>query len=122
MTSSAAVGEPSRDAHDERPDDVDGIAPSDTDTPLEPHRDADGRFASRNGVAVKTALRAHRADLPAAFHAVDDDVHHFLEQSLIDDGGRDDMPTRRRSQHQYRAALHRQLLQAQRRPGDPRPL
>ena len=56
-------------------------------------------------------LRAHRADLPAAFHAVDDDVHHFLEQSLIDDGGRDDMPTRRRSQHQYRAALHRQLLQ-----------
>ena len=41
---------------------------------------------------------------------LDNAVRDFLSGSIADDGGRAQMPTRRLSQHQYRAGLHRQIL------------
>ena len=69
-----------------------------------------GRFVRGNGVAVKTALRVGRAHLPEVFGVLEGQVREFLETSVADDGGRDEMPGRRLSQHQYRAVLHRQVL------------
>ena len=71
-----------------------------------------GRFRQGNGAAVRTGLRAGRTrggDVVVA--RLDDEVQSFLEGSLADDGGREMIPTRRLSQHQYRAALHCQILQ-----------
>jgi hypothetical protein len=57
-----------------------------------------------------TALRAGRALLPEVFQGLESQVREFFDGSLADDGGRADMPTRRVSQHQYRAVVHRQVL------------
>ena len=82
-----------------------------TDTPTRPERDPTmGRFLPGNGAAVTTGQRAVRAQLPAVFEALEADVRDFLEASITDDGGRKAIPTRRLSQHQYRAGLHRQIL------------
>ncbi len=83
-----------------------------TDTRTRPERDTiTGRFLRGNGAAVTTTLRAARAQLPAVFETLEGEVRNFLEASIADDGGRSAIPTRRLSQHQYRAALHRQILQ-----------
>ena len=73
-------------------------------------RDEKGLFRAGNGAALKTGLRADRAQLPEVFRALETEVTAFLEGSLADDGGLEEIPTRRLSQHQYRAALHRQIL------------
>ncbi len=69
-----------------------------------------GRFRPGNGAAIRTGLRAERPHGRDNGVGLDDDVQSFLDRSLADDGGRDTIPTRRLSQHQYRAALHRQIL------------
>ncbi len=84
--------------------------PIKTDPPNRPDRDGKGRFVKGNGVAVMTALRAGRANLPEVFRLLENQVSQFLTGSLNDDGGRAAIPTRRLSQHQYRAGLHRQIL------------
>jgi hypothetical protein len=61
-------------------------------------------------VAVRSGLRADKAQLPEVFQALEAEVEAFLDESVTDDGGRDEIPTRRLSQHQYRAVLHRQIL------------
>ena len=83
---------------------------SDTVPSKRPDRDATGRFVKANGVAVTTGLRTGRAHRREVFEVLDDEVRDFLDSSLADDGGRAEIPTRRRSQHEYRAALHRQIL------------
>ena len=44
------------------------------------------------------------------FERLEEDVEALLDGSLADDGGVGEIPTRRLSQHQYRATLHRQIL------------
>ena len=83
---------------------------SDTATPTRRDRDATGRFVTANGAAITTGLRTHRAHRPEVFEVQDGQVRDFLESSLADDGGRAEIPTRRHSQHEYRALLHRQIL------------
>ena len=62
-----------------------------------------GRFVGGNRAAAKT-------DGPGV-PGLDADVQAFLEHSLADDGGGDQMSTRRLSQHQYRAVVHGHILQ-----------
>ena len=59
---------------------------------------------------MKTGRHAKKAQLPDVFEALEADVQALLDGSVADDGGVDEIPTRRLSQHQYRAALHRQIL------------
>ena len=81
----------------------------DTDAPNPPERDDKGRFLPGNTTSVKTGLHTTKP-VPEVFRQQEIEVRDFLEQSLADDGGRNEIPTRRLSQHQYRAALHRQIL------------
>ena len=69
------------------------VAPNDTDGA----RDDTGRFQPGNGAAVTTGLRAQRAQLPAVFRALEEEVQALLTGSLADDGGVDEIPTRRLS-------------------------
>lgn len=73
-------------------------------------RDRNGRFIHGNTVAVRTGEHANGSRLPVIFQTLNAEVANFLEASLTDDGGRDQIPTRRLSQHQYRAVLHQQIL------------
>ncbi len=73
-------------------------------------RGEDGRFAKGNNAAAKTGLKLKRARLPETFDALEAEVQALLDGSLADDGGIDHIPTRRLSQHRYRAVLHRQII------------
>ena len=82
---------------------------SETDAPNRLDRDQKGRFLPGNSSAVKTGQHA-TAHLPDVFRQQEAEVQEFLLNSIADDGGDDAIPTRRLSQHQYRAGLHRQIL------------
>ncbi len=102
-------------AQPRRPDDraADGQAVPHDPTGT-PHTDRDprtGRFVRGNGAAVTTGLRATQTTTEARHLVLDAEVAAFLDGSLADDGGRDQIPTRRLSQHQYRALVHRHILQ-----------
>ncbi len=53
---------------------------------------------------------AKEAETGAAGLSVPHDACGFLELSLRDDGGPEDMPVRRASRHQYRAVLHEAIV------------
>ncbi len=89
------------------PDTVSGPIPAPTGAPPGDRDRRTGRFLRGNRAAVRTGLRAGLGNIGAA---LDDEVQNFLEDSLADDGGREQIPRRRFSQHQYRAALHRQIV------------
>ncbi len=61
-----------------------------------------GRFLPGNGAAAQTGLRVARTRRNIGA-GLDEEVESFLEASITDDGGREAIPTRRLSQHQYRA-------------------
>lgn len=48
---------------------------------------------------------------PAELSALRDEVNAFLTASVADDGGESEVPTRRRSLHEYRARIHRRIVQ-----------
>lgn len=73
--------------------------------PPSPDRDARGLFLRGNRVAVRHGLRAQIRDALAA------ERQDFEHASLIDDGGAEAIPTRRRSLHTYRARLHTHIHQ-----------
>lgn len=77
--------------------------------PSMPERDQSGRFRSGNMAAVKHALRTDR--LPKEFAQLAQEVEDFMSASITDDGGDSEVPARRRSLHEYRARLHRRVLQ-----------
>ncbi len=79
------------------------------DAPYPPERDKQGRFLAGNITSLKTGLHA-KGQLPEVFRQQEAEVQEFLQNSIADDGGCDAIPTRRLSQHQYRAGLHRQIL------------
>lgn len=72
--------------------------------PIRPGTDRDpltGRFAPGNAIA-----RTHGLYASAIARALADERQAFLAASLTDDGGEAEVPTRRRSLHEYRARLH----------------
>ncbi|MCC7178651.1 MAG: hypothetical protein IT177_09700, partial [Acidobacteria bacterium] len=71
-----------------------------TPIPSTPDRDARGLFQPGNRIAYRHGLRA-QVDAALA-----DERRAFLNASLADDGGPGEVPTRRRSLHEYRARLH----------------
>jgi hypothetical protein len=58
---------------------------------------------------LEHALRTDR--LPPEFAHLADEVQQFIEPSINDDGGRENVPHRRRSLHEYRARTHRRIVQ-----------
>jgi hypothetical protein len=78
--------------------------------PSAPARDPEtGRFLPGNLAAVQHALRTDR--LPPEFAHLAEEVQAFVEASLVDDGGRDNVPHRRQSLHAYRARVPRRIVQ-----------
>jgi hypothetical protein len=49
--------------------------------------------------------------LPPEFAYLVAEVDAFMAASLADDGGASEVPKRRHAQHEYRARLHRRILQ-----------
>lgn len=85
-----------------------GSAPSQADVPaLSPGRNRRGRFTRGNAAAVSHGL--HARVLPPEVEALLDNVAEFREQSIADDGGPVEMSRRRRSLHDYRAIVHRNI-------------
>lgn len=84
-------------------------------------RGARGRFLPGNKVGAGTVVRPGNAlaalhglcaaKLPPELAHLEAEAERFLAGSLVDDGDPRDVPTRRRSQHEYRARLHRRILQ-----------
>jgi hypothetical protein len=72
-------------------------------------RDERGRFLPGNLAAVRHALRTER--LPKEFAHLAAEVDEYVSASIADDGGDSEVPTRRRSLHEYRARIHRRVLQ-----------
>lgn len=78
--------------------------------PTAPERDAvTGRFLPGNLAAVQHALRTDR--LPAEFAHLAAEVADYVAASLADDGGDENVGHRRKSLHQYRARVHRRIVQ-----------
>lgn len=69
-------------------------------------RAANGRFLPGHTESASTFLRTTR--IPAPYVEMSEAL---LEQSLADDGGREEIPARRLSQHEYRALVHRKVWQ-----------
>ena len=72
-------------------------------------RDARGRLLPGNLAAVTHALRTDR--LPPEFAQLAQEVEDYMAASITDDGGASEVPARRRSLHEYRARIHRRILQ-----------
>ena len=82
-------------------------APAPPFAPIAKRRDALGRFAGPDG-ASSHYLDAQPQNVPGFYLQVE---AAFLEQSLVDDGGREELSARRASQHEYRALVHRRIWQ-----------
>jgi hypothetical protein len=83
--------------------------PSTPSVPSWPERDAAGRFVPGNLAAVKHALSA--AKLPPEFEHLEAEVDAFVAGCLTDEGDEQDVSTRRRSLLNYRARVHRRIVQ-----------
>lgn len=69
-----------------------------------------GRFLPRNVAAFQHGLRTDR--LPPEFEHLRDEVDAFVRDCLSDEGSEaGDIPRRRRALLEYRARLHRRILQ-----------
>ena len=78
--------------------------------PTRPDRDTNGRFTKGNQVALSTGFYAKT--LPPEYVALRDEARAFLEGALVDEGEKpEDVPVRRRSLLEYRARIHRRILQ-----------
>src|SRR5262245_10063192 len=72
-------------------------------------RGSNGRFLPGNQAAVTHGLAA--AELPGDLVALRAEVEAFLSATLVDEGDVADIPERRRALLEYRARLHRRVLQ-----------
>jgi hypothetical protein len=66
-------------------------------------------FLPHNRVRVEAGLRTMR--WPAGLEMLQTEVERFLDGSLVDEGDAPDVPTRRRALLEYRARLHRRIVQ-----------
>ena len=89
--------------------------------PNPPVRDGKGRFLPGNSVgeatqfppghwaAAKHTMRTDR--WPPELEVLRDEVDEFLSQTLVDEGDPDDVPARRKALLNYRARVHRRIVQ-----------
>ena len=79
---------------------------TEADTLPNPQRDDKGRILPGHTLTVKHGLFSDRdlANLQA-------EVTAFLLQSITDDGGESEVAIRRHALHEYRARLHRRIVQ-----------
>lgn len=77
--------------------------------PTWPSHDEHGRFVPGNLAAVKHALSATK--LPPEFEHLEAEVGDFVAGCLVDEGNEADVSTRRRSLLNYRARVHRRIVQ-----------
>ncbi len=94
--------------------DIDGTQVLETSAPSPsapswPDRNAGGRFVGGNLAAIKHALRTDA--LPPEFAHLREEVDAFVAGCLSDEGDASDVSTRRRALLEYRARLHRRVLQ-----------
>jgi hypothetical protein len=82
---------------------------TDPSVPSWPERDAAGRFVPGNLAAVKHALSATK--LPPEFDHLEGEVDAFVAGCLTDEADEQDVSTRRRSLLNYRARVHRRIVQ-----------
>lgn len=75
----------------------------------DPRRCCKGHVLRGTFLAVRHALRTDR--LPPEFEHLAAEVERFASASIADDGGEGEVATRRHSLHEYRARLHRRVLQ-----------
>lgn len=79
-------------------------------TPNAPGRDAtNGRYLLGHRENISTGMDTDR--LPIGLEHLHAELDRFIAGSLVDEGDEQDIPTRRRSQLEYRARLHRRILQ-----------
>ncbi len=79
------------------------------DAPTGPDRNDRGQFLPGTLAAVKNGLRA--AVLPPEFAHLRADVDAFVDGCLVDEGDESDVSTRKRALLEYRARLHRRIVQ-----------
>jgi hypothetical protein len=72
-------------------------------------RDVKGHFRAGHRLNIVGGQKSDR--LPAGLDYLQVDVDRFISGSLIDEGDQQDIPVRRRAQLEYRARLHRRILQ-----------
>ena len=77
--------------------------------PITSNHDRAGNWTAKNTGAVTHALYA--AELPAEFQHLQREIDTFLAGAVADDGGDTEITTRRRALLQYRARLHRRIVQ-----------
>ncbi len=85
-----------------------GAAAPATPTPRE--RGADGQFLPGNRAAVTHGLYA-AGDVPAEFAHLQAEVRQFVAEALVDEGDVAQIPARRLALIEYRARLHRRIVQ-----------
>jgi hypothetical protein len=79
------------------------------DPPNARGRDAKGRYLPAHRLNVLHGLSTDR--LPPGLEHLQLEVDAFIAGSLVDEGDQEEIPTRRRSELEYRARLHRRILQ-----------
>src|SRR4029450_7831515 len=93
-------------ANGQQTESADFSAPS---APSWPGRDAQGRFVPGKLAAVRHALSA--THLPQEFQHLEAEVSAFVAGCLVDEGDEQDMSTRRHALLNYRARIHRRIVQ-----------
>ena len=79
-------------------------------TPTPRERGADGQFLLGNRDAVTHGLYA-TGDVPAEFKHLQAEVRQFVADALVDEGDVAQIPARRLALIEYRARLHRRIVQ-----------
>ena len=95
--------------------DVDGeaTAPIEPSPPIPQERDEKGRFVEGNPVSQHAAVThgLHALEVPAEFVHLQVEVQEFVANAMVDEGDLTQVPTRRLALIEYRARLHRRILQ-----------
>lgn len=84
-------------------------AAAEPSAPAWPDHGPDGKFLPGNLAAVKHALRTDR--LPPELACLTRDIQRFVDGCTSDEGDASDVSTRRRSLLNYRARVHRRIIQ-----------
>jgi hypothetical protein len=79
------------------------------DVPTALGRDPQGRFRPGHRENLTTGMHTERS--PLGLEHLQDQVDHFVRGCLIDEADPEDVPTRRMALIEYRARLHRRILQ-----------
>jgi hypothetical protein len=82
-----------------------------TAAPSAPRKPNAGWFKPGNRAALTTGMESEQDQVPAGLDYLRAATESFLAGALVDEGGPAEIPTRRAAQLEYRARLHRRILQ-----------